>query len=41
MTVPTARGEADRLEAPAILPADTPLVSDLAMRALDVAAASI
>jgi lipopolysaccharide/colanic/teichoic acid biosynthesis glycosyltransferase len=41
MTVPTARGEADRLEAPAILPADTSLVSDLAMRALDVAAASI
>ncbi|HKZ13929.1 MAG TPA: sugar transferase [Solirubrobacterales bacterium] len=36
MTPQTARGEADGLARPAILAADTPRASDIAMRALDI-----
>ncbi|HVW48016.1 MAG TPA: sugar transferase [Solirubrobacterales bacterium] len=41
MTAPTARGEADRLEATAVRPAETPWVSDFAMRALDIVGAAV
>jgi lipopolysaccharide/colanic/teichoic acid biosynthesis glycosyltransferase len=41
MTPQTARGEADSLARPAILPADTPRISDIAMRSLDVLVAGI
>jgi lipopolysaccharide/colanic/teichoic acid biosynthesis glycosyltransferase len=41
MTPQTARGEAESLARPAILPADTPRISDIAMRLLDVLVAGI
>jgi lipopolysaccharide/colanic/teichoic acid biosynthesis glycosyltransferase len=41
MTPQTARGEAESLTRPAILPADTPRISDIAMRLLDVLVAGI
>ncbi len=41
MTPQTARGEAEGLARPAILPADTPRASDIAMRTLDVVAAGL
>ena len=41
MSFKTAGGEADRLARPAILPADTPRVSDIAMRTFDIAVAAI
>lgn len=41
MTTKTARGEADSLARPAILAADTPRASDIAMRALDIAVSAV
>jgi lipopolysaccharide/colanic/teichoic acid biosynthesis glycosyltransferase len=41
MTPQAARGEAERLTRPAILSADTPRASDIAMRALDILAAGL
>jgi lipopolysaccharide/colanic/teichoic acid biosynthesis glycosyltransferase len=41
MTTKAARGEAEALARPAILPADTPRASDIAMRSLDIAAAGL
>jgi lipopolysaccharide/colanic/teichoic acid biosynthesis glycosyltransferase len=41
MTTKTARGEAEGLTRPAVLPADTPRISDIAMRALDIFAAGL
>jgi lipopolysaccharide/colanic/teichoic acid biosynthesis glycosyltransferase len=41
MTTKTARGEAESLACPTILPADTPRASDIAMRALDVFVAGL
>jgi lipopolysaccharide/colanic/teichoic acid biosynthesis glycosyltransferase len=41
MTTKTARGEADSLARPAILPADTPRLSDIAMRSLDILVAGL
>jgi lipopolysaccharide/colanic/teichoic acid biosynthesis glycosyltransferase len=41
MSFKAAEGEADRLARPAVLPADTPRVSDIAMRAFDIAVAAI
>jgi lipopolysaccharide/colanic/teichoic acid biosynthesis glycosyltransferase len=41
MTPQAARGEAESLARPAILPADTPRISDIAMRSLDVLVAGL
>jgi lipopolysaccharide/colanic/teichoic acid biosynthesis glycosyltransferase len=41
MSFKAAEGEADRLARPAILPADTPRVSDIAMRAFDIAVSGL
>jgi lipopolysaccharide/colanic/teichoic acid biosynthesis glycosyltransferase len=41
MSFKAAEGEADRLARPAVLPADTPRVSDIAMRAFDIAVAGV
>jgi lipopolysaccharide/colanic/teichoic acid biosynthesis glycosyltransferase len=41
MTTKTARGEAEGLTRPQVLPADTPRISDIAMRALDIVVASV
>jgi lipopolysaccharide/colanic/teichoic acid biosynthesis glycosyltransferase len=41
VTSKTARGEAESLGRPAILPADTPRISDIAMRGLDVFGAAL
>jgi lipopolysaccharide/colanic/teichoic acid biosynthesis glycosyltransferase len=41
VTTKTARGEAESLARPAILPADTPRISDIAMRTLDIAASGL
>jgi lipopolysaccharide/colanic/teichoic acid biosynthesis glycosyltransferase len=41
MTPQAARGEAERLGRPVVLPADTPRISDIAMRALDIFAAGL
>jgi lipopolysaccharide/colanic/teichoic acid biosynthesis glycosyltransferase len=41
MSFKAAEGEADRLARPAVLPADTPRISDIAMRAFDIAVAAI
>ncbi len=41
MTPPAARGKAEELTRPAILPADTPRVSDIAMRALDIVVSAV
>ena len=41
MTTKAARGEAEALARPAILSADTPRASDIAMRSLDIAAAGL
>jgi lipopolysaccharide/colanic/teichoic acid biosynthesis glycosyltransferase len=41
MTPQAARGEAERLVRPAILSADTPRASDIAMRSLDILAAGL
>jgi lipopolysaccharide/colanic/teichoic acid biosynthesis glycosyltransferase len=41
MTPQAARGEAERLVGPAILSADTPRASDIAMRSLDILAAAL
>jgi lipopolysaccharide/colanic/teichoic acid biosynthesis glycosyltransferase len=41
MTPQAARGEAESLSRPQVLPADTPRVSDIAMRALDIVVAGV
>jgi lipopolysaccharide/colanic/teichoic acid biosynthesis glycosyltransferase len=41
MTVKTARGEADRLGTPIVMPAETPWVSDFAIRVFDTVAAAL
>ena len=41
MNPQTARGEAESLTRPVVLPADTPRISDIAMRALDVIVAGL
>jgi lipopolysaccharide/colanic/teichoic acid biosynthesis glycosyltransferase len=41
MTTKTARGEAERLARPAILEAETPRASDIAMRVLDIVVAGL